>query len=190
MKTASTYPNKLAEPRFSYAEVEAGLMVALDIKDEWRTLFKSRVKHFQRLGVNGAGVRPGKGSPLRYSFEQAARLAIAFLLADIGIDPLLSVQLIEKFWERSLRSRIRRAVAPDARGERGWFLVLRLTAMRGPWDEDSAVASIGAFQRWRGGRSEGVEMWLDHPEDKNFCVLALSYVLLRLKDHLPNGEAL
>jgi hypothetical protein len=33
-------------------------------------------------------------------------------------------------------------------------------------------------------------MWLDHPEDKNFCVLALSYVLLRLKDHLPNGEAL
>ena len=175
-------------------------MVALDIKDAWRTLFRSRIKHFQRLGVNGVGVRPGKGSPLSYSFEQAARMAIAFLIADIGIDPLLSVQLIEKFWERSLRSRVRRAVAPDARGEHGWFLVLRLTAMRGPWDKDSAVASIGAFQRRRGelnrvGKSiipgEGVEMWLDHPEDMNFCVLALSHVLFRLKDHLdPNGEAI
>jgi hypothetical protein len=166
-------------------------MVALDIKDAWRTLFRSRMKHFQRLGVNV--IRPGKGSPLRYSFEQAARLAIAFLLADIGIDPSLSVQLIEKFWETSLRNRIRLAVAPDARGEHGWFLVLRLTAMRGPWDKDSAVASIGAFQRRRGeinrvGKSvipgEGVEMWLDHPEDMNFCTLALSHVLFRLKDHL------
>ena len=53
------------------------------------------------LGVNGVGVRPGKGSPLRYSFEQAARLAIAFLLADIGLDPLLSVQLIERHWEKA-----------------------------------------------------------------------------------------
>jgi hypothetical protein len=114
-------------------------------------------------------------------------LAIAFLLADIGLDPFLSVQLIEKFWERSLRSRVRRAVAPDARGERGWFLVLRLTAMRGPWDKETAVASIGAFQRWRGGKSEGVEMWLDHPEDMNFCVLALSHVLHRLQDRL-NGS--
>jgi hypothetical protein len=166
-------------------------MAALAIREEWRTLFRSRIKHFQRLGVNG--VRPGKGSPLRYSFEQAARLALAFMLADIGLDPFLSVQLIEKFWERSLRSRVRRAVAPDARGDNGWFLVLRLTAMRGPWVEETAVASvasIGSFQRRRSGRSEGVEMWLDHPEDMNFCVLALSHVLFRLKDHLPNGEAL
>ena len=79
MRTASTKPDKLAEPRFSYAGVEAGLMVALDIKDEWRTLFRSRIKHFQRIGANGPGVRPGKGSPLRYSFEQAARLALASL---------------------------------------------------------------------------------------------------------------
>jgi hypothetical protein len=194
MKTASTYPDKLAEPRFPYGEVEAGLMVALDIKDEWRTLFRSRIKHFQRIGVNGVGVRPGKGSPLRYSFEQAARLAIAFLFADIGIDPLLTVQLIEKFWQKgSLPHYVRRAVAPNARGKHGLFLVLRLTAMRGPWAKDSAVASIGAFQRRRGetnrvGKSsipgEGVEMWLDHPEDMNFCTLALSHVLFRLKDHL------
>lgn len=200
MKTASTYPDKLAEPRFPYREVEDGLAVALDIKDEWRTLFRSRIKHVQRLGINGAGVRPGKGASFSYSFEQAARLAIAFLLADIGLDPLLSVQLIEKFWERSLRSRVQRAVAPNARGEHGLFLVLRLTAMRGPWAKDSAVASIGAFQRRCGSINrvkgsiipgEGVEMWLDHPEDMNFCTMALSHVLFRLKDHLdPNGEVL
>ena len=127
-------------------------------------------------------------------------MAIAFLLADIGLDPLLSVQLIEKFWESSLRSRIRRAVAPDARGDHGWFLVLRLTAMRGPWVKDSAVASIGAFQRRRGeinrvGKSsipgEGVEMWLDHPENMQLLHSGAmpSYVLLRLKDHLPEREA-
>jgi hypothetical protein len=200
MKTASTKPDKLAEPRFPYGEVEAGLMAALDIKDQWQTLFRSRIKHFQRLGINGAGVRPGRGASFSYSFEQAARLAIAFLLADIGLDPLLSVELIEKFWEKSLRSRVRRAVAPNARGEHGWFLVLHLTAMRGPWDKDSAVASIGAFQRRRGSINrgegsiipgEGVEMWLDHPENMNFCTLALSHVLFRLKDHLdPNGETL
>jgi hypothetical protein len=197
MRTASTKPDKLAEPRFPYGEVEAGLMAALDIKDEWRTLFRSRIKHFQRLGVNG--VRPGKGSPLRYSFEQAARLAIAFLFADIGIDPLLTVQLIEKFWEKgSLRHYVRRAVAPDAIGDHGLFLVLRLTAMRGPWAKDSAVASVGAFQRRRGeinrvGKSiipgEGVEMWLDHPEEMNFCALALSHVLHRLKDHFESRGA-
>jgi hypothetical protein len=200
MRTASTDQDKLAEPRFPYGEVEAGLMVALDIKDEWRTLFRSRIKHFQRLGINGPGVRPGKGSgsSFRYSFEQAARLAIAFLLADIGLDPLHSVQLIERHWARQLRYRVHQAVASNARGDYGVFLVLRLSAMRGPWDKDSDVASIGAFQRRRGeinrvGKSiipgEGVEMWLDHPEEMNFCALALSHVLFRLKDHLEGREA-
>ena len=174
-------------------------MVALDIKDEWRTLFRSRLKHFQRLGVNGANVRPGKGSYLRYSFEGAARLALAFMLADVGLAPALAIELIEKFWKRQLRYRIRQAIAPDAKGDQGVFLMLRLSAMRGPWDKDSAVASIGAFQRRRGeigrvGKSvipgEGVEMWLDHPEEMNFCGLALSHVLFRLKDHLPGGELL
>ena len=30
-------------------------------------------------------------------------------------------------------------------------------------------------------------MWLDHPEDMNFCTMALSHVLFRLKDHLEGN---
>ena len=112
-------------------------------------------------------------------------MALAFLIADIGLDPLLTVQLIERHWTRQLRRRVHQAIASDAREEgHGWFLVLQLVAMRGPWAKDSAVRSIGAFQRRRSGRSEGIEMWLDHTEEHNFCALALSYVLFRLKDHL------
>jgi hypothetical protein len=146
MRTARTYQDKLAEPRFTYAGVEDGLAVALDIKDAWRTLFRSRIKHFQRIGVNGVGVRPGKGSPLNYSFEQAARLAIVFLLADVGLAPAICVQLVNERWESDLRRRIRQAVEPGTRdGEGPWFLTLRLEAMRGLWAKQP-VAEIGAFR--------------------------------------------
>jgi hypothetical protein len=148
MRTAATYPDKLAEPRFSYAEVENSLAAALDIKDAWRTLFRSRVKHFQRLGINGVGVRPGKGSSssFKYSFEQAARLAIVFLLADVGLAPAMCVQLVNERWGSDLRRRIRQAVEPGTRdGEGPWFLTLRLEAMRGLWAKQP-VAEIGAYR--------------------------------------------
>ena len=124
-------------------------MVALDIKDEWRTLFRSRIKHFQRLGINGAGVRRGKGSgsSFKYSFEQAARLAMVFLLADVGLAPAFCVQSVDERWESDLRRRIRQAVEPGTRdGESPWLLGLRLKAMRGPWAKQPAVAEISAYR--------------------------------------------
>jgi hypothetical protein len=221
MRTARTFQDRLAEPQFGYGEVEDGLAVALDIEGAWRTLFRSRIKHFQRLGINGPGVRPGRGASFKYSFEQAARLAIVFLLADVGLDPLLSVQLIDKFWESDLRRRIQRAIEPGTRdGEVPWFLTLRLAAMRGPWTRQSAVAEIDAYRvnQHRSPPSkeereavkaqlpkEGYEEWLAHrlgspqqftgirrddlPGMGNVCILSLSHVLHRLKDHLDRKEA-
>jgi hypothetical protein len=216
MRTARTFQDKLAEPQFGYGEVEDGLAVALDIEDSWRTLFRSRIKHFQRLGINGPGVRPGRGASFKYSFEQAARLAIVFLLADVGLDPALSVQLIDKFWKSDLRRRIQRAIEPGTRdGEVPWFLALHLEAMRGPWVKQPAVAAIDAYRvnQHRSPLSEEereavkaqlpkeqYEEWLAHrleprqqftslrrddlPGVGNVCILSLSHVLHRLKDHL------
>jgi hypothetical protein len=216
METASTHPDKFEQARFFYARVEDGLAAALGIDAAWRMLFRSRIKHYQRLGI--AGERPGKGSPLKYSFYQAADLAIVLMLADLGLAPTICVELVHKH-ERMLRRRIRQAVGPDSRdGENPWFLALRMTAMRGPWAKQPAVAAIGAFQRkWRrpplseaakerqkarlpealyepwlklwDTPEEGAKMLFDHPEDMNFCVFALSHVLHRLQDYLdPNGE--
>jgi hypothetical protein len=96
-------------------------------------------------------------------------------------------------------------------------LTVRLEAMRGPWAKQSAVASIGAFQRlhyrpplsqerredlktripeehyerwlahWQEPQ-ENIGMWLDHPEERNFCVFSLSHVLNRLRDRLDNNR--
>ena len=214
MRTNSTYATvKLAERRFFYGDVEDGLAAALDINDAWRTLFRSRIKHFQRLGV--VGERSGRGAPIRYSFEQAARLAIVLMIADVGLDPILSVQLINDRWKSKLRGRVWEAVGPGTEdSEKQWFLTLRMEAMRGPWAKRSPVAAIGMFQRihrrpplsekhredlkaqfpdekqfdaqvalLRAPR-ENIDMWLEHPEQGNFCVFPLSYVLHRLRSHL------
>jgi hypothetical protein len=217
MGTALTYSDKLTERRYPYSGVEGGLIAALDIDDAWRTQFRARIKHFRRLGV--IGEQSHRGAAIRYSFEHAAKLAIVFLLADVGLDPVLSAQLINKHWGRSLRRRVQQAISPGTRdGENPWFLTLRMAAMRGPWAKQSGVAAIGAFQRihrrpplseeqrealktrvpeehyeawlahWREPQ-ENVGMWLDHPEERNFCVLSLSHVLHRLQDHLDGHQA-
>jgi hypothetical protein len=217
MRTVSTYPDKFEQVRFSYAEVEEGLAVALAIGGTSRTLFRSRIKHFQRLGVTGE--RPGKGAPLKYDFAQAAKLVIVLLLADVGLAPIACVKLVSERWERDLRGQVRQAIGPGTRdAENPWFLTLRLEAMRGPWAKQSAVAAIGAFRRtqhcpalseeqreaqkarlpkeqyapWLAHLQEPQEdigIWLDHPEGRNFCVFSLSYVLHRLKDHLDRNRA-
>jgi hypothetical protein len=219
MRTASTHPDKpdkLAQRRYSYGDVEDGLATALDIDDAWRSQFRARIKHHQRLGA--IGERSRRGVSVKYSFEQAARLAILFMIADVGLDPILSVQVIDDWWEKMLRRRVRQAVEPGTGDdENPWFLTLRLEAMRGPWAELSAVAAVGAFQRihhrpplsaeareklrsripeehyaawlahWR-EPSENIGMWLDRPEKRNVCVFPLSHVLHRLKDHLDGAR--
>jgi hypothetical protein len=212
METAATDRDKLAEPRHAYGEVETALLAALAIDDAWRAPFRARVKHFLRLGALGA--RSRRGASITYSFEAAARLAILFLIADVGLDPGLSVRLVEEYWEKELQRRVRQAVAPGSGGN-PWFMTLRLAAMRGPWAGQSVVVKIGAFQRtahrpplsetqittlkdrhpddykarikaWK-TPAANIDLWLDHPEDGNVCVFPLSYVLHRLKGHLDGS---
>jgi hypothetical protein len=213
-----TNRNKPVEARYFYSAVDDALAVALDIDDASRVLFRSRIKHFLRLGI--AGARPGKGSALEYSFAQVAKLALVLLLADVGLTPTACVELIKKRWETDLHRRVQQALGPDTRDEElPFFLTLRLQAMRGPWAKRAAIAEIGAFrtgplpppsdEQREAAKAlmtpEEYAEWLalrlgppqqftgimrdDLPRMGNVCILSLSHVMHRLKDHLDRNGA-
>jgi hypothetical protein len=87
-------------PKFTYGEIErilASLHCANDARR--RTTLRSRIKHFQKLGVP-FDLRSGRGKKLEYDRDHIYQWALCLELAEFGIDPAVTVKLLRTNWER------------------------------------------------------------------------------------------
>jgi hypothetical protein len=166
--------------RFSYAEVEGALAGAFGVSpDVQERAFRARLKHFQRLGL--PRVRPGKGSRLDYSFEDACKWALTLMASEIGIEPVAMVKVIGREWERVFVPIMMQAVDDKARVSPVW-LIIRPRAVSGAWGGETGPKFIGHFR----GRDVA---WLLKQGDGGWtAVRNLTDVLIRIESGLEARE--
>jgi hypothetical protein len=179
---------------YSYAVVETSLATIFGASpDIQRGAFRARLKHFQRLGL--PGIESGKGTRVDYTFPLACQWLIGLMMAEVGVDPIIIVQVVKTRWE-FLEMWIGRAVDPSE-AENPVFLTLRPRLMSGAWiggkSDPATLEWIGAFRRYdyrhlkdRDGRPiqrENIAMMLDQEEDW-LCVRNLTEALTRLQSTL------
>ena len=118
---------------YAYGALERalGVMLGADAATSQGAL-RGRLKRFSTLGLPPPG--PGKGSRRQYSYEEAAKLAIALLMQDTGLDPTVVVRAIEKSWPH-LVAGVKKELAGTP-----MHLVLGMQLVAGPWGGNSASA--------------------------------------------------
>jgi hypothetical protein len=161
-----------ATPRFSYGAIESALAAVFGAdRQTQQGALRGRLKHLQRLGL--PGVEAGKGARIQYSLAQASQWLLAMLMGEIGVDPAISVETIQKAWPQ-LQRWFERALDKDARlGGNPIWLTLRPQPMSG-WAKASTIEWIGAF-RWKDERSKQQPYMLltkaNDDEDEWLCTL-------------------
>src|SRR5271166_237695 len=115
---------------YSYAEVEGALGKLFGVPDSAWGSFRGRVRHLQRIGL--VEVAPGKGHRNAYTRTQASEWALALLLAELGVDPIVIVKSIQAE-RRQLRNWIVEATDDEALGGNEVFLAARPALMSGAW---------------------------------------------------------
>jgi hypothetical protein len=184
---------KFETPRYTYGEVEGALAALLGPDAQRRQIaLRGRLKHFQQLGL--PGLEAGKGARVRYSQEQVTQWLLALLMTELGIDPTVVIELIQRYW-KTISPWVRQATDKQSRAGNPIFLTLRPRLMTGPWGEPKhPLETIGRFGKFRRYdyklpiRRENVEMFLDHPEDGWLCTRNLTDDLIRLQTHLDRAE--
>jgi hypothetical protein len=176
---------------YSYAVVETSLANIFGADpDIQRGAFRARLKHFQRLGL--PGIESGKGTRVAYTYDLACQWLIGLMMAEVGVDPIIIVQVVKTRWE-FLKMWIRRATDTSAAGN-PVFLTLRPRLMSGAWtggkSDPATLEWIGAFRRYdyhhlkdRDGlpiQRENIAMMLDREGDW-LCVRNLTETLTKLQ---------
>src|SRR5262245_24368449 len=93
--------HEVAPAQYAYGAVETALAAVFGSNDKTPTgALLCRLKDLQRLGM---GERAGKGARITYSREQAHQWLIALLMSEIGVDPVVTVELIKKHWPQLAR---------------------------------------------------------------------------------------
>jgi hypothetical protein len=174
-----------AAPRYSYGAIEGALAVVFDADQETRQgALRGRLKHLQRLGL--PGIEAGKGARVRYSLAQASQWLLAMLINEVRVDPVVSVQTIQKAWPQ-LQRWFERAIDEDAESGNPVWLTLRPEPMSG-WTKTGGVEWIGAF-RWKDRRSKQPYMLLTQANDIEWlCTRNLSAVMYKFVDALKSEE--
>jgi hypothetical protein len=165
-----------ATPRFSYGAIESALAAVFEAdRQTQQGALRGRLKHLQRLGL--PGIEAGKGARVQYSLVQASQWLLAMLMGEIGVDPAISVQTIQKAWPQ-LQRWFERALDKDALSGNPVWLTLRPQPMSG-WTKAPAIEWIGAF-RWKEPRSKQQPYNLLNKanDDEWLCTRNLTRVML------------
>jgi hypothetical protein len=166
-----TDSNKFVLPRYSYAQVETALAAVFDIDAESRGPLKGRLKHLVRLGLPGLKAR--KGSRIAYSGEHVAKMLIALLLEEAGIDPAVAVNLIQSAWEQFIWPGACKAMdGEDAENKKGnhVFLTIKPHLMTGLWTKErhplDTSPTLAVFRRKTAKGSPNMETFVDWAVEK------------------------
>jgi hypothetical protein len=77
-----------------YGEIERAIASLHFVTEQSSGVFRGRLRHFQRLGIVPSS--PGRGAKIDYDRKAAVDWAIAFELAELGIQPDLIKHFIER----------------------------------------------------------------------------------------------
>jgi len=187
-------------PAYGYAAVERALGAMLGTTDAAIRAgqLRGRLKRLLVLGLPPAGA--GKGSRRLYSWEEVCQLGLALLLEDADVEPVAVVRALENTWPR-LANKVRQA--PDCPDGNPMMLIIRLTAVSGPWRTGDPVSAMPwitiarriderAQEQYRkhGFRDESdtVLMLIDRNEPGWIATRNLTNDLQRLQAALHEGE--
>jgi hypothetical protein len=98
---------------------------------------RGRLKRLSTLGVPGGG--EGKGSRREYGWEEATLLAVALLLEDAGLDPVVVAPALKNTWPELARKAMAAVEASDANPA---MLIIRLETIAGPWRSGDELAGL------------------------------------------------
>jgi hypothetical protein len=73
------------ECAFNYSQLEAAIASMHNVPAKALKTFKSRLKHFQRIGLVPSS--PGKGQKIEYKIVDAITWALCFEFAELGLPP-------------------------------------------------------------------------------------------------------
>jgi hypothetical protein len=122
-----------AAPHYRYADILRAVALRHGAIGEGLQTFKSRLKHFQRIGLVPSS--PGKGQKIKYTAVDAIKWAVCFELAALGMAPEHIKTVIAKCGDQIF------------------------SAFRGPLDDsgDDLIFAVGAdFLPYRPGGVQGV----------------------------------
>ena len=186
---------------YSYAAVETALAAALDVDAAvQQSQFRARLKHFARLGL--PGIRAGKGARIEYTTDQVHQWLVALMMSEMGIDPVVTVATIKKYWKSYLARWME--YATDAEATIGTtpnpiYFFLRPRLMSAAWTRKTRKvepAWIGAFRRYdyhlkgkdgRPIRRENAGVMMDNEVGLWLCMRNLTAAMSRLQDVLGTG---
>jgi hypothetical protein len=78
-----------------YGEIEKALASLHGVTEQSSGIFRGRLRHFQKLGIVPSA--PGRGAKIDYDLKAAVDWAVAFELAELGIQPELIKFLIQVY---------------------------------------------------------------------------------------------
>jgi hypothetical protein len=182
--------------RFQYAEVEEALAKAFGVNpDAQERAFRARLKHLQRLGLPKN--RPGKGSRLDYSFEDAAKWAVTLMAAEIGVEPAAMVKVIGRDWRDIFVPIMKQAIDAESRAGNPVFLIIFPRVVSGAWGGEIGPKFIGHFRRYfyegtdadgRPIRRDNVAWLLERDDGGWIAVRNLTAVLTKIEAVLTSTK--
>ena len=78
-----------------YGEIEKAIASLHGVTEQSSGVFRGRLRHFQKLGIVPSS--PGRGAKIDYDLKAAVDWAVAFELAELGIQPELIKFLIQVY---------------------------------------------------------------------------------------------
>lgn len=135
----------------NYANIEDMLVEAHGLGDAGPATVAPRLTYLQRLGFP-AGTRPGRGTKSRYGIEDVLKIAIAFELLQVGIQPTRAVRLVDTDWRlisRALAEAIRADAGTKSVGQ-ARLIAFKADALAEPAAKDGGLGTplpdaIGTF---------------------------------------------
>ncbi len=159
--------------KFSYAQVEQALAKVFGMPPEVQAgMLRGRLIHLRRLGFGPKG--EGRGTRIAYTRDAIYRWLIALKLEDIGIDPLVVINLIEGTWD----THIAKIIAMAGKGRDDIFMVVDYPVLLAAWH----TPVIPMISQFKAHEVQKLMKWLS--DNRHACVFNLSACLRILNQEL------
>lgn len=164
-------------PRFGYGEIEKALAQVFGMPEPVQTgMLRGRIIHLRKLGFGPRG--KGRGTRTEYDYDAACKWMIALKLQDVGLDPMVVMDVVEGLWWQ-IGEIVQRANAPES--EDDIFVAVYYPVLRAAWHHPTMPPSFTPFTS---KEADKLMRWLTEYADRHAAVFNLSAHLRTLNQAL------